>query len=363
MNRFIQLHFLTVYPLSNPNRDDTGRPKSARYGGVDRLRISSQSIKRAVRMSDLMQVKLEGKLGIRTRRVGEEIEQALMQEEGFTGAEAKEWAELLTSVFGDPDSKNKNRTKQLVFVSPEEMQQAIEFVKTHKESPDKEKWKKKREDFKKFLKDNQSILCEVDKAVDIAMFGRMLANDSGYNREAAVQISHALTTHSAVIEDDYYTAVDDLNRGEEDLGAGFVGEAGFGSGVYYLYVVVNTQLLLENLCQDSELAAESIEVLVEALATSSPSGKRNSFAHHTRASFILAETGNRQPRSLAGAFLAPIKGGNLLEDSIASLKDTREKLDRAYGLCAERVSEMNVTSGEGTLADIQKFVRKDMGND
>lgn len=104
-------------------------------------------------------------------------------------------------------------------------------------------------------------------------------------------------------------------------------------------------------------------MLVEALATSSPSGKRNSFAHHTRANFILAEAGNRQPRSLAGAFLTPVRGSNLLEDSIDILKDTRDKLDQAYGPCAEHVVEMNVAGGEGTLAEIQEFVRRGMSND
>lgn len=369
MNRFIQFHFLTVYPPSNPNRDDQGRPKVARYGGVDRLRISSQSIKRAVRMSDLMQVKMDGKLGNRTRRIGEKIKETLMREEGFADVEAEEWAELLTGIFGKPNSKNKMRTMALAFVSPDEIKRAIQFAKDYKDSSHKEEWKeieeeKGRKKLKKFLKDNKlSILDEADNAVDIAMFGRMLADDPSYNREAAVQISHALTTHRAMVEDDYYTAVDDLQKPEEDPGAGFVHEAGFGSGVYYLYVAVDTQLLLENLCHDRELTTESIKVLVEALATSSPSGKRNSFAHHTRANFILAETGNRQPRSLAGAFLAPVRGGNLLEDSIDILRDTREKLDQAYGPCAEHAVEMNVAGGKGTLADIQEFVRRGMNND
>lgn len=249
MNRFIQLHFLTVYPPSNPNRDDTGRPKSARYGETDRLRISSQSIKRAVRMSDLMQVRMKGKLGDRTCRIGQKIKEILMQEEGFEDAEAEEWAKLLAGVFGTPDPNNRMRTKQLTFVSPEEIKRAVEFAKDHKDSSDKEEWQEEengrgRKKLKKFLEDNERpILDDADKAVDIAMFGRMLADDPSYNREAAVQISHALTTHRAMIEDDYYTAVDDLKKSEEDLGAGFVGEAGFGSGVYYLYVAIDTQIV------------------------------------------------------------------------------------------------------------------------
>ena len=102
------------------------------------------------------------------------------------------------------------------------------------------------------------LLRTADTAVDIAMFGRMLADDPEFNREAAVQVAHAITTHRAVVEDDYYTAVDDLKRPSEDAGAGFVGEAGFGPGVFYLYACVNRDLLVRNLGGDEDLAGHGI---------------------------------------------------------------------------------------------------------
>ena len=110
------------------------------------------------------------------------------------------------------------------------------------------------------------------------MFGRMLADNPEFGREAAVQVAHAITTHRVTVEDDFYTAVDDLKTATEDAGAGFMGELGFGSGVFYLYACVDLALLTRNLGGDSELAATACAALASAAATVSPSGKQASFA-------------------------------------------------------------------------------------
>jgi len=127
------------------------------------------------------------------------------------------------------------------------------------------------------------ILRRVGTAVDIATFGRMLADNPDFNREAAVQVAHAITTHRVTIEDDYYTAVDDLKTAEEDVGSGFVGELGFGAGVFYLYACVDRALLASNLDGNQDLAARAIGALVTAAATVSPRGKQPSFAAWARA--------------------------------------------------------------------------------
>ena len=350
MSRFIQLHYLTVYPPSNPNRDDQGRPKSATFGGEPRLRISSQSIKRAARISDVMQTALEGHMGERTQRIGEVIERALT--DGGAGEdEARDAARRIADIFGklDAEAEKKNgqiRTRQLAFVSPEEKAFAIDLAKeaiAGEALPGNKELKK-------------LVLRAADGAADIAMFGRMLADDPDFNREAAVQVSHALTTHRALVEDDFYTAVDDLKTAAEDAGAGFVGDAGFGSGVYYLYACMDTDLLVKNLSGDRDLAARAAEALAEALATATPSGKRNSFAHQTRAGFIRAETGAQQPRSLAGAFFKPV-AGDLMAGSVTALEEMAGKMDAAYGDCAEATAVMNVAAESGDLAGIKSFVR------
>ena len=130
--------------------------------------------------------------------------------------------------------------------------------------------------------------------------GRMLADSPDFNREAAVQVAHAITTHKVAVDDDYYTAVDDLKTPAEDAGAGFIGETGFGAGVFYLYINIDRALLLRNLGGDADVAKKAIEALVTAAAKIGPRGKSASFASFARAEHILAERGDAAPRTLAG---------------------------------------------------------------
>lgn len=356
MNKFIQLHLLTTYPPSNPNRDDQGRPKTAIYGGVTRLRLSSQSLKRATRLSDSMRKALEGHMGERTRRIGEDVRQYLLSKDA-KAKKADEIAKKIAVTFGKLDEAaiKKNpahvRIRQLAFVSPDERAAAFEWAdRMHNGEEEPENLK-------------ALILRSADGAVDVAMFGRMLADDPQFNREAAVQLSHAITTHKAFVEEDWYTAVDDLKRPTEDMGAGFVGEAGFGSGVYYLYACIDTNLLLSNLSGDHELARRALEAFTEALSTVSPSGKRNSYSHHTRASYIRVESGDQQPYSLASAFLKPIDGENLMGASIGALEDMNEKFDQAYGPRASSHVIMNVETGEGDFDNVKSFVSRQIEDD
>ena len=355
MTCFVQLHFLTVYPPSNPNRDDMGRPKSAVYGGVHRLRLSSQSLKRAARMSSAMSDALKGKMGERTQRLGDELFRYLCAQ-GADDGKARKISGMVASVFGKLDTTaaekdgGRIRIKQLAFISPDERKAAFELAERALAG----------ESIGDAKSLGKTILRTADGAVDLAMFGRMLADTPNFNREAAVQVSHAITTHRAEAEDDYYTAADDLKSPAEDVGASFVGESGFGSGVYYLYVCVDTDRLVANLAGDRALARKSIEAVTEAFATASPSGKRNSFSHHTRASFIRAEAGDQQPRSLAAAFLEPVNGSDLLGDSISRLRRTSAAMDNAYGPCVEDSVEMDVVGGTGTFEGVRSFVSRQL---
>ena len=348
MTRFVQLHFLTVYPPSNPNRDDQGRPKTAIYGGVPRLRLSSQSLKRATRLSDAMRTSLEGHMGERTQRIGDVVRRHLL-DKGADEQQADRIAWDVADIFGKVDEAaiKKNaahvRIRQLAFIAPAERAAAFEWADKMLAGEDKPT------DLKTL------VLRSADGAVDVAMFGRMLADDPDFNREAAVQLSHAITTHKAIVEDDWYTAVDDLKRPAEDMGAGFVGEAGFGSGVYYLYACIDTGLLVRNLDGDRALARRAVEAVVEAFATATPSGKRSSYSHHARAGYIRAEAGPTQPRSLAAAFLKPVTEEDLMTSSVEALEAMAEKFDHAYGPQAESYEIMNVDRGDGDLKTIKTF--------
>ena len=349
MADYFQLHFLTAYGPSNLNRDDTGRPKSVVFGGVPRLRVSSQSLKRAWRTSSVFQDQLEGHLAERTQRLGQVIFDRLVEHD-VAEEDALEKARAIAGVFGKLEEKDSNPTfiKQLAFISPMERQRAIDFAdRMASGGPD--------------TPSGDDLLLNTDHAADIAMFGRMLADEPNYNREAAVQVAHAITTHRAIAEDDYYVAVDDLKTREDDAGAGFLGVQEFGTGLFYGYVCVDRGLLRDNLGGDeaaSAVARASVAALIEAAATVSPRGKQASFASRARASYLLGETGTAQPRSLAAAFLKPITGYDQGVDSIAALCRFRDRLDAAYGACADSRYEVNCESGQGTLADLIEFATR-----
>jgi CRISPR system Cascade subunit CasC len=347
MSDFLQLHILTALPPSNVNRDDTGRPKTAIVGGVTRLRISSQALKRAWRTSEVFEKRVGERVGKRTQQLGDKVFEHLTGKEMAEDV-AREAARAIARVFGKikPEAdKNPTRIEQLAFIAPEEWQAALALADRAAAGETVEP-------------KAEGILLTADTAADIALFGRMFADAPEFNREAAAQVAHAITTHGVTVEDDFYTAVDDLKRPSEDMGASFVGELGFGSGVFYIYLCVDRALLLRNLGGDAALARDAIAGLVEASLTVMPRGKQKSFAALSRAGFALAERGALQPRSLAGAFIAPVDPrttNDLMQSSVKSLADHRDRLDRAYGPAAESDYLLDVEAGRGTLGELVTF--------
>jgi CRISPR system Cascade subunit CasC len=349
MSRFVQLHLLVSYPPSNLNRDDTGRPKTAIVGDANRLRVSSQSLKRAWRTSDVFENVLQGHIGIRTKEMGEKIYRELLEKK-VSEKNARDWAKAIAGQFGKlkSDKKTENNQdlhiEQLAHFGPEEQAAIMLLVDKLAASGTAP------------TEDDLKLLRKPRQAADIAMFGRMLASSPAFNVEAAVQVSHAFTIHKVAVEDDYFIAVDDLNRGEEDVGAAHIGEAGFGAGVFYLYLCINRELLSENLGSDAALTARTLEALVHAATKVSPTGKQNSFASRAYAAYALAEKGDQQPRSLAQAFLKPVTGGDMLERAVNELTKRYKNFDAVYGACADNRYQFNVETGEGSVDELVKFV-------
>ncbi len=355
MTQFIQLHLLTAYPPSNLNRDDLGRPKTAIVGGTERLRISSQSRKRAWRTSDVFLERCKGKQGKITRRIGYDAAIRL-QKNGFNQEKALEIGKAISEVFLNPaDLEKKDKSdpfKETLFKQPfrvaaeelEAVQNLVDILIEEKREPQEEEL---------------DFIRKTHKSIDIAMFGRMLASKGrdSIKTEAAVQVAHAITVHKAAIEDDYFSAVEDLNENKSDEGAAFISEAGFSAGVFYQYLCIDRDRLVENLQGDEELAKQAIAALTDAAAKVAPTGKQNSFASRAYTSYLLAEKGSQQPRSLSVAFLKPVRGNDLMSDAIAALEKQRENFDRMYGDCADERRAMNAHTGEGaTLEEIIDFV-------
>lgn len=353
MSRFVQLHILTSYPPSNLNRDDTGRPKTALMGDAMRLRISSQSQKRAWRTSDTFETALAGHLGARTKLMGAEIFSSL-KKAGVAEKAAREWAKAIVGKFGKlkSDKKAENdqdlEIEQLAHFSPEEQMAIDALIKNcaERKAPPTE--------------NELNLLSKPKTAVDIAMFGRMLADSPAYNMEAAVQVAHAITVHKSAVEDDYFSAVDDLNKGLEDSGAAHIGERGYGAGLFYTYICINRELLKDNLGGDDALKLKALDALIHAVTKVSPTGMQNSFASRSYASYVLAEKGDQQPRSLVQAFLKPVKpfdDEDILEKAVNALTQRCENFDKVYGSCAESRYHINVEKGEGSLAELVSFVQ------
>ncbi len=342
MSQFIQLHLLTSYAPSNLNRDDLGRPKTAIMGGFDRLRVSSQSLKRNWRTSELFEEAMAGHIGTRTKRFGVTVFDKLVAA-GIKEKSATEWAVAIAGVFGK-GKKDSLEIEQLAHISPEEEKavgELVEVIAAENRAPSKEELD--------LLKANQT-------AVDIALFGRMLASSPAFNVEAACQVAHAISVHSVVVEDDYFTAVDDLNDGKEDSGSAHIGESGFAAALFYSNICINKTQLIENLDGNEELANKAIKALTEAAVKVSPKGKQNSFASRAYASYVLAEKGTQQPRSLAVAFLKPVNDEDQAGTAITALEKQVENMDKVYGACADSRYSLNAFSGEGSFSELADFV-------
>ena len=376
MARFLQLHLLTSYPPSNPNRDDLGQPKTAMIGGHLRQRISSQSLKRAWRTSPafrealgdgdldlspafrekLLQGDLGGRglhprLGVRTKDLGIAVYRALKAGGVTDETKRRAWTEPVVEAFAKRASPKKSvldknpladlQTGQLVLLSPRELKAVDALVQKLVER------KGKSVEDGVPSGDELDLLKRDHAAVDLALFGRMLADKARFSGEGAAQVAHATTVDTVKVEDDFFTAVDDLNLAprddadDEDRGAAHLGEVGYGSGVYYVYLCVDLESLRGNLAGADDpdaLAADAARALVRAAATVTPSGKRSTFAHHTYAHLALAERGDQQPRSLAVAFLRPVadtKTKSPLDVAAERLKQACARTDKVYGASAD----------------------------
>lgn len=343
---FVQLHFLTPYAPSNLNRDDLGRPKTALFGGTQRLRVSSQSLKRAWRTSSIFEDALGGHMGTRTKRFGEIALDVLKPK--LDDKKATKLASKIAEVFGTVVD-GALLTEQLAYITPDE-KRAIEALakKLAKEGG--------REPTEEEL---AALVGRAKGAADVALFGRMLAAKTEFNVEAACQVAHAISVHKVAIEDDYFTAVDDLQTADdkEGSGAAHVGTQEFASAVLYHYVCIDRTLLLENLGGDEALAAKTLRSLGQACLTVAPGGKQASFASRSRAHFALAEKGSFQPRSLASAFLKPVTGDDLLAGGVEALRAIRAKLDGIYGEEARSVA-FDAVAGSGSMKELLDFIEK-----
>ena len=344
--KLLEVHILQTVAPSNLNRDDTGSPKDALFGGFRRARISSQAQKRAVRVAFRDWPLLsEEERAVRTKRLVEELLRRLAGVEEELARRAIENA-LNALGFG----VKEGRTEYLLFLGNRELDALAQGIRENLEALSGEAKGKKKAEVPPELKKALERVLDGGKAVDLALFGRMLADRPELGVDAAAQVAHALSTHKVDREFDFYTAVDDLNP-KEDTGAGMMGDVEFYSATLYRYAVVDLDKLVENLQGDKELALKGVLAFLEAFALTLPSGKQNSFAAHNPPLFVAFRAGEGMPRNLATAFEAPLRPKEevpLSRLSAEALLKEWAKFDRVYGpLEPEWKGALDLTGAEG----------------
>ncbi|HHX43050.1 MAG TPA: type I-E CRISPR-associated protein Cas7/Cse4/CasC [Chloroflexi bacterium] len=334
----IQIHMLQNYAPSNLNRDDSGSPKDAVFGGVRRGRISSQCLKRSIRRSSVFVDAFgdDGLLASRTRLlpklIAAELEAMAVAPEDIAAIVQRvpEIGRESTKPTGaQATDEEPPETRQLIFVAPNEVRPLAEALLEQYRDAGKA-WARTKID-----RITGALQNTMPRSVDVAMFGRMTTSAAFEDVEAAVQVAHALSTNALTQEFDYFTAVDDLSG---ESGAGMIGDVEFNSSTYYKYLNVHWEGLLANLGGDVAVSRRAVLALVTAAAVAQPSGKQNSFAAHNLPDLIVLEVREQNlPVSYANAFLQPIRQGpngipSLMESSIKALMDYAGRMRRMYDL-------------------------------
>jgi len=351
----IEVHVLQNFAPSNLNRDDTGSPKDAEFGGHRRARVSSQCSKRAVRKYFGDHRKslgfAEGDLAVRTKRLLEEAGKRLAKD----GRDAARIDRAITAALAAGKiamkSDDAELTHYLLFLGEHEIAKFVTVVDQYfdklagepeasggagdekKKKTAKQQKAAAKDAAPKEVQDAVPSLLDGGKAADLALFGRMLADLPEKNVDAACQVAHALSTNKLhSVEMDYFTAVDDINN--DNPGADMIGTVEFNSACFYRYANLDVAQLTKNLQGDAELTRKTAAAFLTAFVHAIPTGKQNTFAAQNLPSLVFLAVRTGGPASLTNAFVRPIVPGkdeSLIEKSIAALDDYYGRMVRMYG--------------------------------
>lgn len=313
LNLYVDFHVIQTLPPSCVNRDDTGSPKTAVYGGVTRARVSSQAWKRAMRVM-FREAFSQEDVGTRTKLIADMIAKEIAAL--APGVNALKLAQEVLAAAGVKVKENKGKveTGALFFISQGQVE-ALALLAAEQTDG-------------KFDKAACQAALKSKPAVDIALFGRMVADDPSLNFDAAAQVAHAISTHAVHNEYDYFTAVDDCSP-EDNAGAGHLGTVEYNAATMYRYATVNMARLYQL------LQGEAIPALcgfADAFVRSMPTGKQNTFANRTRPDAVYVTIRRDQPVNMAGAFEKPIRAGQdgHVSASVQALIDYAQETYRDY---------------------------------
>ncbi|MFE7590225.1 type I-E CRISPR-associated protein Cas7/Cse4/CasC [Kitasatospora sp. NPDC057512] len=297
---YIDVHILQTVPPANLNRDDNGNPKEAYFGGKRRSRVSSQAWKRATRIH-FTESRDPQDLATRTKRIAARLAEGIAERSGLVAEDAQRIADALIKSTGISAGKKEGDTAYLLFYGRRQLDAIVSLVAdtaTDLAALDA----KALDEAVKALPVKEQL--QTGHPADVALFGRMVADIPGLNVDAATQVAHAISTHAAELEFDYYTAVDDENT-ENETGAGMIGTIGFNSATLYRYATVGLHQLRENL-GDDKATVDAVDLFIDSFARSMPTGYGNSFAHRTRPSLVAVVVRADQPVNLVSAYENPV---------------------------------------------------------
>ena len=362
---YLDVHAIQNVPPSNINRDDTGSPKTALYGGVRRARVSSQAWKHAMR--DLFSKLLpKGSLGVRTKLAQGMIANRIVELKPELADQAQALANGVLTATG-VKTKVSDRagsesgadvTEYLIFIANSELD-ALAHVAID--------WVEDGLDPKKptaAMKKQVSAVFHGVQAVDIALFGRMLADAPDLNTDASAQVAHAISVDPVTMEYDYFTAVDDCSA-EDNAGAAMIESLGFDSSTLYRYATIDLSSLCDQL-GSGEAAAQGAAAFIEAFVRSMPSGKMNTFANRTLPSALYVAIRDDQPINAVSAFEEPVKskeGTSISRQAAERLGERIGEIEKAYahpalrawnvvvGEPVESLSSLGVSADFATLTD------------
>ena len=326
---YVDFHILQTVPPSCINRDDTGSPKTAVYGGVLRARVSSQAWKHAMRAAFAENAQLD--VGKRTKKAAELVKEQILVLDPEQKKADKMAKEALKYVGIKSD--DKKGTDALIFISSAQAKALAELVVGGCT---------KDEEYEEALIENPSA--------DMVLFGRMVAQKASLKYDAAAQVAHSISTHAVQNEYDYFTAVDDC-QAEDNAGAGHLGTVEYNSSTLYRYATVNVMELAGQL--GAAQAAETVRAFGEAFLFSMPTGKQNTFANRTLPDAVYVTLREDQPVNLCGAFerAVPRSAQGYAAPSKAALAQYAQQM---YSSFAEAPAQsFTVGSGLEVLAPAQ----------
>lgn len=383
MKKYVVIHALKTTAPSNMNRDELGRPKTALYGGKERLRVSSQSFKRALRKSDIFREAFGVKrLGHLSRNLGPSTyEQYVGEYEERKLVSAIVYCNIVLE-HGSDIISYKNLNKNGEILKRKSIDDAVKkFFDVKKKDGESAALATLRTGSVLRLHDHQvrgyeeaaAFLLEngfpqtreevdhiehlihvqnaEDHAVDIALFGSMYASASQYEIDGAAMVAHAISVDEVSVESDYFTAVDDFSSS----GSGHLDNKDFASGTLYYWVAVDTERLVANV-GSKEAASKAIQCLIKAIAIENPSGSQKSFASQTVSDYVRVEITDNHPVSYHTAFETPITSnakGSVMGNAISALESVAASYDTVYGdALSSEVHSLNRLSSSGSLSNI-----------